>query len=110
MDASGPSLPCRGQRQVVEGRYFDAGHVAREDKVVVLGQHAAKILGITRLTGRRPSSSAPRHTPSCIGVLGDLKREKSLASAVLLPPAVGKRYGLSSVPGSWSTPASAPPD
>ncbi|MER5321726.1 hypothetical protein [Streptosporangium roseum] len=40
-----------------------------------------------------------RSTPyTVIDVLGDLKREKSLASAVLLPPAVGRRYGLSAVP------------
>ncbi|MFI6817259.1 ABC transporter permease [Nonomuraea sp. NPDC050328] len=94
--ASDPGLPAAVKGRMIEGRYFDAGHVARGDKVVVLGQHAARLLGITRLD-RAPAVFIGTQAYTVIGVLGDLKREKSLAGAVLLPPAVGKRYGLSTV-------------
>ncbi|MGV9306263.1 ABC transporter permease [Nonomuraea sp. NPDC003727] len=94
--SSSPGLPAAVKGRMIEGRYFDAGHIARGDKVVVLGQHAAKLLGITGLT-RAPAVFIGAQAYTVIGVLGDLKREKSLAGAVMLPPSVGKRYGLSAV-------------
>ncbi|MEU7860551.1 ABC transporter permease [Nonomuraea sp. NPDC049141] len=94
--SSSPGLPAAVKGRMIEGRYFDAGHIARGDKVVVLGQHAAKLLGITRLT-RAPAVFIGTQAYTVIGVLGDPQREKSLASAVLLPPAVGERYGLGTV-------------
>ncbi|MGJ6966745.1 ABC transporter permease [Streptosporangium sp. G11] len=94
--ASGPGLPAAVKGRMIEGRYFDAGHIARGDKVVVLGRHAAELLGVTRLD-RAPAIFIGIQAYTVIGVLGDLKREKSLASAVMLPPAIGRRYGLSVV-------------
>ncbi|WP_157251532.1 ABC transporter permease [Nonomuraea typhae] len=94
--ATSPGLPAAVKGRMIEGRYFDAGHQARGDKVVVLGAQAAKMLGITRLD-RAPAVFIGTRAYTVIGVLGELRREKSLAGAVMLPPAIGKRYGLDTV-------------
>ncbi|SEG88712.1 putative ABC transport system permease protein [Nonomuraea solani] len=94
--SSSPGLPAAVKGRMIEGRYFDAGHIARGDKVVVLGRHAAELLGVTRLA-RAPAVFIGTQAYTVIGVLGDPQREKSLTSAVMLPPAVGERYGLSTV-------------
>ncbi|MFI6903894.1 ABC transporter permease [Nonomuraea sp. NPDC050394] len=94
--ASSPGLPAAVKGRMVQGRYFDAGHLARGDKVVVLGERAAQLLGVTRLD-RAPAVFIGTHAYTVIGVLGDLRREKSLGSAVLLPPTIGQRFGLREV-------------
>ncbi|MEV0623039.1 ABC transporter permease [Nonomuraea sp. NPDC050404] len=91
--SSGPGLPAAVKGRMIEGRYFDAGHIARGDKVVVLGRQAARLLGITGLA-RAPAVFIGTQAYTVIGVLGDPQREKSLAGAVMMPPTAGKRYGL----------------
>ncbi|MEU1721621.1 ABC transporter permease [Nonomuraea sp. NPDC005692] len=94
--SSSPGLPAAVKGRMIQGRYFDAGHVARGDRVVVLGQQAARLLGITGLE-RAPAVFIGTRAYTVIGVLGDLRREKSLASAVILPPTAGRPYGLGTV-------------
>ncbi|MFI9559041.1 ABC transporter permease [Nonomuraea endophytica] len=94
--ASSPGLPEAVKGRMLQGRYFDAGHLARGDKVVVLGERAAQLLGVTRLD-RAPAVFIGTHAYTVIGILGDLRREKSLGSAVLLPPTIGQRFGLREV-------------
>ncbi|MEU8245199.1 ABC transporter permease [Nonomuraea sp. NPDC048916] len=94
--ASSPSLPQAVKGSMVEGRFFDAGHLARKDKVVVVGEHAAKLLGITRLE-RAPAIFIGRHAYTVIGILGAMKRERNLSTAVMVPPTIGRQFGLKDV-------------
>jgi len=94
--ASSPSLPQAVKGSMVEGRFFDAGHLARKDKVVVVGEHAAKLLGITRLE-RAPAIFIGRHAYTVIGILGAMQRERDLGTAVMVPPTIGGQFGLKDV-------------
>ncbi|MFE3448442.1 ABC transporter permease [Nonomuraea sp. NPDC059194] len=94
--AASPGLPQAVKGSMVEGRFFDAGHLARKDKVVVLGEQAARMLGITRLD-RAPAVFIGKHAYTVIGVLGAMKRERNLSSAVMVPPTIGGRFGLKDV-------------
>jgi putative ABC transport system permease protein len=80
----------------VQGRFYDAGHIRRADRVAVLGDQAAKMLGVTRLD-RAPAIFIGRHAYTVIGILGDLRRERNLSTAVMVPPTVGKQFGLRDV-------------
>lgn len=86
-------LPGAVGGRVLDGRFFDSGHVSRADRVAVLGQDAAKLLGITRLD-RAPAIFVEGRSLTVIGVLGDIKRQPSLASSVIVPYSIG---GLGSV-------------
>ncbi|MFI6295900.1 ABC transporter permease [Nonomuraea sp. NPDC050790] len=94
--ATDPGLPAAVKGRMLQGRYFDAGHLARGDEVVVLGERAARLLGVTRLE-RAPAVFIGERAYTVIGVLGGLRRERSLDSAVLLPPTIGQRFGLREV-------------
>ncbi|GAA3473826.1 ABC transporter permease [Nonomuraea roseola] len=94
--ATSTGLPGAVKGSMIQGRYFDAGHLARQDKVVVVGEQAAKMLGITRLD-RAPAVFIGKHAYTVIGVLGAMKREKNLGTAVMVPPTIGKRFGIKDV-------------
>ncbi|WP_214325847.1 ABC transporter permease [Nonomuraea sediminis] len=89
-------LPEAARGRMVQGRFFDLGHVRRGDKVAVIGDQAARMLGITRLD-QAPAIFIGEHAYTVIGILGDLRRERSLSTAVLVPPTIGRRFGLRNV-------------
>jgi putative ABC transport system permease protein len=91
-----PNLPRAVRGRMTQGRFYDAGHVARGDKVVVLGDQAAALLGITRVD-RAPAVFIGDQTYTVIGIMGDLRRERNLSGAVVIPPTVGGRFGLRQV-------------
>ncbi|GGP92987.1 ABC transporter permease [Streptosporangium pseudovulgare] len=94
--AGDPELPRAARGRMVEGRFFDAGHVRRGDRVVVLGDQAARMLGVTRLTGA-PAVFIEDRAYTVIGVLGGLGREQVLSTAVIVPPTTGAGLGLRNV-------------
>ncbi|MFF5206666.1 ABC transporter permease [Streptosporangium sp. NPDC000396] len=94
--ASGPDLPRTVHGRMAKGRFFDVGHVQRRDRVVVLGDQAAQMLGVTRLENA-PAVFINDRAYTVIGVLGDLRREQILSTAVIVPPAIGADFGLKSV-------------
>ncbi|MBF8188649.1 ABC transporter permease, partial [Nonomuraea sp. K274] len=94
--AATTGLPEAARGRMVQGRFYDAGHIERGDRVAVIGDQAAKALGITRLD-RAPAIFIGRHAYTVIGVLGDLRRERNLSTSVLVPPTVGSRFGLRDV-------------
>ncbi|MEU7899010.1 ABC transporter permease [Nonomuraea sp. NPDC049152] len=94
--AASPSLPQAVKGSMVEGRFFDQGHLTRKDKVVVVGEQAAKMLGITRLEGA-PAVFIGKHAYTVIGILGAMKRERNLSTAVMVPPTIGRQFGLKDV-------------
>ena len=70
--------------RVTQGRYFDAGHDERGDRVVVLGAEAARRLGVTRVD-RQPSIFIGDRAYQVIGVIDDVVRRTDLLSSVLMP-------------------------
>ena len=93
MVAASPGLLDAIKGRVVEGRWFDTGHVARQDRVVVLGREAARRLGISRL-GLRPAVFIGDETFTVIGIVGDMARERDLDEAVIFPYGIARaRYG-----------------
>ncbi|MEU8150794.1 ABC transporter permease [Nonomuraea sp. NPDC050022] len=94
--AATTGLPEAARGRVVQGRFYDAGHVKRADRVAVLGDQAAKMLGVTSLD-RAPAIFIGKHAYTVIGILGDLRRERNLSAAVIVPPTVGKQFGLRDV-------------
>ncbi|MGW4472236.1 ABC transporter permease [Nonomuraea sp. NPDC004354] len=94
--AASPSLPQAVKGSLLQGRFFDVGHLARKDRVVVLGEQAAAMLGITRLEGA-PAVFIGKHAYTVIGILGGMKRERNLAGAVMVPPTLGRQFGLRDV-------------
>src|SRR5690606_13303182 len=70
--------------QVVTGRYFDAGHVERADRVVVLGARAAARLGVHRVD-RQPSIFIGERPYAVIGIIDKVARRGDLLDAVILP-------------------------
>ncbi|MEN1973584.1 ABC transporter permease [Cellulomonas sp. P4] len=81
--ASGGLLDAiRGE--VVTGRFFDAGHDARADRVVVLGSRAAQRLGVSRVD-RQPSVFIGDRSYTVIGIVDGVKRRSDLLEAVVLP-------------------------
>ncbi|HUR04041.1 MAG TPA: ABC transporter permease [Nonomuraea sp.] len=94
--AATTGLPEAARGRIVQGRFYDTGHIRRADRVAVLGDQAAELLGITRLD-RAPAIFIGRHAYTVIGILGDLRRERNLSTAVMVPPTVGKQFGLRDV-------------
>ncbi|MEV0626185.1 ABC transporter permease [Nonomuraea wenchangensis] len=94
--AATTGLPGAARGRMTQGRFYDEGHVRRGDRVAVIGEEAARMLGITRLD-RAPAIFVGGHAYTVLGVLGDLRRERNLSAAVILPPTAGRRFGLREV-------------
>ena len=91
--AATPTLPEAAHGRMLRGRFFDAGHVTRRDRVVVLGEEAARLLGISRVENL-PAVFIRDRAYTVIGILGDLRREPGLSTAVIVPPTIGADFGL----------------
>ncbi len=90
-------LPAAVRGHVLAGRFYDTGNVVRRDRVAVLGEEAARLLGITRLEDA-PAVFVGDEAFTVIGILGGMQREQALAAAVIVPPTAGAdRLGLATV-------------
>jgi putative ABC transport system permease protein len=69
---------------VVTGRYFDAGHVDRSDRVVVIGSRAAESLGINRVDSQ-PSIFIGERPYTVIGIVDGMERRPDMLDSVILP-------------------------
>ncbi len=80
--------------ELASGRFFDAGHSGRADKVAVLGPAAAQRLGIDRLENL-PAISIGDQVYLTVGILRDVARKPELLGSVLIPEGTARRhYGL----------------
>jgi putative ABC transport system permease protein len=70
--------------EVTTGRYFDSGHDARADRIVVLGARAAQRLGISRVD-RQPSIFIGDRSYTVIGIIDNVNRRTDMLDAVILP-------------------------
>ncbi|MFJ2478298.1 ABC transporter permease [Streptomyces sp. NPDC087659] len=82
---SSPSLPEGVRGRVVLGRFFDAGDIDRHERVAVLGDKAAELLGVDDV-GDRPAVFLDGQPFTVIGVIGGIQREQRLSTSVILPP------------------------
>ena len=82
--ATTPGLLDAVRGRIVTGRYFDSGHDARADRVVVLGARAAARLGVNRVD-RQPSIFVGDRPYTVIGIVDDVRRRTDLLDAVILP-------------------------
>lgn len=72
------------QGDIVTGRYFDAGHDARGDRLVVLGARAAEQLGVNRVDSQ-PSIFIGDRSYTVIGIIEGVERRIDLLDSVILP-------------------------
>ena len=79
---------------VVTGRYFDAGHEARGDRVAVVGARAAEKLGLNRVDSQ-PSIFIGERPYAVIGIVDDVQRRPDLLDSVIVPLATARAdFGL----------------
>jgi putative ABC transport system permease protein len=91
--AASPGLLEAVRGTIRTGRFFDAGHVARADRVVVLGPGAAERLNLVRVD-TIPAVFIGDELFTVIGILDTVRRERDLLDAVILPSGTAAaRYG-----------------
>ncbi|MGC0376082.1 ABC transporter permease [Streptomyces sp. SAI-229] len=95
--AASPALPAAVRGGMTAGRFLDDGDIARHDRVAVLGDQAARLLGIDSVEDA-PAVFLEGQAYTVIGILGGVEREQQLATAVILPPTTAAdRMGLKAV-------------
>ncbi len=95
--AASSSLPAAVRGEVTAGRFYDRGDIARSARVAVLGDQAARLLGVTRVEDA-PAVFFNGLSFTVIGILGGIEREQRLSTSVILPPTTAKdRLGLGTV-------------
>lgn len=83
---------------VATGRWFDAGHDGRADRVAVLGARAAERLHLTRVA-TQPSVFVGDEVYTVIGILDPVSRRIDLDDAVVLPQATAREVHDLAAPG-----------
>jgi macrolide transport system ATP-binding/permease protein len=97
--AASPGLWRAVRARLVAGRFPDAGHSARGERVVVLGTNAARRLNISNVD-QQPAIFIGDRQYQVIGLLGGVKRQPSLLGSIVIPEGTARQeFGLSA-PGS----------
>jgi ABC-type antimicrobial peptide transport system permease subunit len=92
--AASPGLWRAVRAKLSTGRFPDAGHSARGDRVAVLGRNAAERLNIDRVD-QRPAIFIGDRLYLVIGILASVERQPSLAGAITIPEGTAAReFGL----------------
>ncbi len=89
--AASPDLFRAVRAELQTGRFPDAGHSTRGERVAVLGQDAALRLGVTQLE-RLPAVSIGDQLYMVIGILSDVGRRPEILSSVIIPEGTARRY------------------
>lgn len=93
--AASPGLIDAVRGKLASGRWFDAGHVERDDRVAVLGAEVATELGINRLS-IQPALYIGDDVFTVIGILAEAPRDSGLLGGIIIPSgAANERYGIS---------------
>jgi ABC-type antimicrobial peptide transport system permease subunit len=97
--AASPGLLTAVHASLSSGRFSDAGHSARADRVAILGPNAASRLRITSVD-RQPAIFIGDQLYIVIGVLRSVDRQTALLGAVIIPEGTARHdYGLAA-PGT----------
>jgi len=92
--AASPGLWRAVRAKLSTGRFPDAGHSARGDRVAVLGPNAAKRLNVDRVD-QRPAIFLGDRLYLVIGILASVERQPSLSGAITIPEGTAAReFGL----------------
>ena len=89
--AASPDLYRAVRAELETGRFPDAGHSARGERVAVLGPDAAVRLGITQLE-RLPAISIGDQLYMVVGILRDVGRRPEILGSVIIPEGTARRY------------------
>jgi putative ABC transport system permease protein len=87
--AASPGLFDTVRAVLVTGRFFDDGHDARADRIVVLGKHAAERLGINRVESQ-PAIFLGGQAYTVMGIVESVSGRTELLDAVILPNGTAK--------------------
>ena len=87
--AGSPGLFDAVRGSLKTGRFFDAGHDNRGDRVVVLGKNAAERLGINRIDSQ-PAIFLGDQAYTVIGILDSVSGRAELLDAVIMPNGAAK--------------------
>jgi len=94
MKAASPGVFQAVHAELAAGRFFDAGHSRRADRVVVLGVNAARRVGISRVD-QEPAIFIGDRLYVVIGILAGVRRQPTLLGAVIMPEGTARReFGL----------------
>jgi ABC-type antimicrobial peptide transport system permease subunit len=94
MKAASPGLFRAVHAQLSTGRFFDAGHSQRGDRVLILGPNAAQRLHITRIDDQ-PAVFVGDRIYAVIGVLSSVSRQASLLGSAIMPEGTARaEFGL----------------
>jgi ABC-type antimicrobial peptide transport system permease subunit len=94
MKAASPGVFRAVHAELSAGRFFDAGHSARADRVVVLGANAARRVGISRVD-QQPAIFIGDRLYLVIGLLAEVRRQPTLLASVIMPEGTARReFGL----------------
>ncbi|MBO3083691.1 ABC transporter permease [Cellulomonas fengjieae] len=96
--ATSPGALDAVRGRVIQGRYFDSGHDARADRVVVLGVDAAQRLGVVRVD-RQPSIFIGDRAYQVIGIVDDVKRRSDVLTSVVMPEGTARADFALAAPG-----------
>jgi macrolide transport system ATP-binding/permease protein len=97
--AASPGLWRAARARLNAGRFPDAGHSARAERVVVLGTNAARRLNISNLD-QQPAIFIGDRQYQVIGLLGGIKRQPSLLGSITIPEGTARREFNLTAPGS----------
>ncbi|MFT4259587.1 ABC transporter permease, partial [Microbacterium sp.] len=82
--AASPDLLDAVAGALVTGRFFDAGHDARADRVAVIGERLAEDFGINRVDSQ-PSIFIAGVAYAVIGIVDGFERKSELLDSVIVP-------------------------
>ncbi|MFK4852301.1 ABC transporter permease [Microbacterium sp. ZW T6_19] len=92
--ASSPELLDTAGGELVTGRFFDAGHDGRADRVAVVGSRLAEEMGINRVDSQ-PSIFVAGVAYAVIGVVDGFERKSELLDSVVIPVGAARAdFGL----------------
>lgn len=82
--AASPGIYRATRATLSSGRFPDAGHSKRADRVAVLGKYAAAELGISGVA-QQPGIFIGDHVYAVIGIISSVARQPNLLSSVVIP-------------------------
>jgi macrolide transport system ATP-binding/permease protein len=82
--ATSPGILAASRGSLATGRWFDAGHSERADRVAVLGPGAAQRLNVSRVD-QQPVVFVGDEPFAVLGIIHDLRRQTDLMNAVVIP-------------------------
>ncbi len=93
--AASPGLLDAVRGNIAAGRWFDIGHVQRQDRVAVIGADIAAELGIIRIDNL-PGIFIGDDLFTVIGILDDAPRDRGLTGGIIIPSsAAAARFEVS---------------